>query len=79
VLALALTRQSCDDNARFSRVFFQNEASNAELHLSERFDQLDVTLARSKRVKLAFTLVATTQSAMQSNKDHAIYNWFRTL
>jgi len=72
VLAFARTQQSCDDNARFSSVFFQNEASNAVLHLSERSDQLDVTLASSKIVKRAFTLVATTQSAMQSNKDRAV-------
>jgi hypothetical protein len=69
VLAFARTQQSCDDNARFSRVFFQNEASNAVLHLSERSDQLDVTLASSKIVKRAFTLVATTQSAMQSRSS----------
>ena len=62
VLARARTRQSCDANARFPRVFFLNEALNAVLHLSELSDQLDVTLESSKRVKLALTWVATTQS-----------------
>ena len=61
-LARARTRQSCDANARFSRVFFRNEALNAVLHLSELSDQLDVTLESSKIVKLALTWVATTQS-----------------
>jgi hypothetical protein len=62
VRARARTRQSCDANARFSRVFFLNETLNAVLHLSELSDQLDVTLESSKRVKLALTWVATTQS-----------------
>ncbi len=62
VLARARTRQSCDANARFARVFFLNEALNAVLHLSELSDQLDVTLESSKIVKLALTWVATTQS-----------------
>ena len=62
VRARARTRQSCDDNARFSRVFFLNETLNAALHLSELSDQLDVTLESSKRVKLALTWVAMTQS-----------------
>jgi hypothetical protein len=61
-LARARTRQSCDANARFPRVFFWNEALNAVLHLSELSDQLDLTLETSKIVKLALTWVATTQS-----------------
>jgi hypothetical protein len=44
------------------RVIFGNEALNAVLLLSELSDQLDVTLESSKRVKLALTWVATTQS-----------------
>jgi hypothetical protein len=47
---------------RFPCVFFLNEALNAVLHLRELSDQLDVTLESSKRVKLALTWVATTQS-----------------
>ena len=43
-LAHARTRQSCDANDRFSRVFFWNEALNAVLQLSELSDQLDVIL-----------------------------------
>jgi hypothetical protein len=61
-LARARTRQSCNANARFSRVFFIKEASNAVLLLSELSDQLDMTLESSKIVKLALTWVATTQS-----------------
>ena len=68
VLALARTRQSCDANARFSRVFIQNEASKAVLHLGERSDQLDVTFASSKIVKLAFTLAATTKARCNQTK-----------
>jgi hypothetical protein len=41
--------------------FFQNEALNAVLHLSQLSDQLDVTLESSKIVKLTLTWVATTQ------------------
>jgi hypothetical protein len=62
VLARTRTRQSCDANARFSRVFLLNEALNAMLHLSELSGQLDVTLESSKKVKLALTWVTTTQS-----------------
>ena len=62
VLARARTRQSCDANARFSRVFFSNEVLNAVLHLSKLSDHLDVTLESSKIVKLAVARVATTQS-----------------
>ena len=62
MLARARIRQSCDANARFSRVFLLNEALNAVLHVSELSGQLDVTLESSKRVKLALTWVATTQS-----------------
>jgi hypothetical protein len=61
-LARARTRQSCDANARFPRLFFLNEALNAVLLLSELSDQLDVTLESSRIVKLALTWVATTQS-----------------
>ncbi len=61
-LARARTRQSCYANARFSRVFFLNEALNAVLLLSELSDQLDVTLETSKVVKLALTWVATAQN-----------------
>jgi hypothetical protein len=61
-LARARTRQICDANARFPRVFFRNDALNAVLHLSELSDQLDVTLESSKIVKLALTWVATTHS-----------------
>jgi hypothetical protein len=60
VLPHAHTRQSWDANARFSRVFFWSFEYN--LYLSEVSDQLDVTFERSKRVKLALTWVATTQS-----------------
>jgi hypothetical protein len=35
---------------------------NAVLHLSELSDHLDVKLETSKRLKLALTCVATTQS-----------------
>ena len=52
-LIYARTWQSCDANARFSRVFIWNEALNAVLHFSELFDQLDVTLESSKIVKWA--------------------------
>jgi hypothetical protein len=61
-LARVRTRQSCDANARLSRVYFSNEALNAVMHLSEISDQLDVTLESSKIIKLALTWVATTQS-----------------
>jgi hypothetical protein len=61
-LAHARTRHSCDENARFSRVLFRNEALNAVLHLREISDQHDVTLESSKIVKLALTWVPTTQS-----------------
>ena len=47
-------------NARFRRVFFENEALNAVLNSSDLSDQLDVTLESSKIVKLALTWVATT-------------------
>ena len=46
------------------------------LHLSELSDQLDVTLESSKRVKLALTWVATTQSDAIKYKDHAVYSDF---
>ena len=61
-LARARTRQSCDANARFSRVFLCNEALNAVLLLSELSGRHYVTLESSKTVKLALTWVATTQS-----------------
>jgi hypothetical protein len=49
-LARARTRQSCDANARFSRVLFRNEVltHDAVLHLREISDQLDATLESSK-------------------------------
>ena len=61
-LARARLRQSCDAIARFPCVFFSNEALDALLHLSKLSDQLDVTLESSKILKLALTLVATTQN-----------------
>ena len=43
VLAHARTRQKCDDNARFSRVFFSDEALDAVLCLCELCYQPDAT------------------------------------
>jgi hypothetical protein len=58
-------------NARFRRVFFENEALNAVLNSSDLSDQLDVTLESSKIVKLALTCVATAQSdAIKSRSCH---------
>ena len=61
VLSLTRTRQTCDVNARFSRVFFRNEVLNAVLFFSDLSDHLDVTLGSSKIVKLSLTWVVTTQ------------------
>jgi hypothetical protein len=44
MLARDRTRQICDTNAHFPRVFFWDEDLNAVLNVSELSDQLDVTL-----------------------------------
>jgi hypothetical protein len=51
-LARARTRQSCDANARFSRIFLKNEALNAVLHLKI------VKLAQGRQAMNLQTLVA---------------------
>jgi len=44
MLARDRTRQICNTNAHFPRVFFWDEDLNAVLNVSELSDQLDVTL-----------------------------------
>jgi hypothetical protein len=53
----ARNRQSCDANAGLSRIFYQNEASNAVLQSSELSDQLVATLKSSTIVKIALTWI----------------------
>jgi hypothetical protein len=77
----APTRQSCDANVGFPRVFFENEDSNAVLHSSELSDQLVATLKTSKMVNIALTWVPDVKrfnqikiKAIQSNKNHDVYS-----
>jgi hypothetical protein len=79
VLARALTRQSFETNAGFSRACVSNQVLKCsaafKYYLCELSDQLDVTLESSTVVELALSWVATTQSdaitdCIKSYKTH---------